>query len=232
MSSKTFPSLNLEREIWASGARFVIGMDEVGRGAIAGPVAVGVALLDHLDHRSETAWPGNLKDSKLLSEKARNEIFEPIQNWVSGYAVGMASANEIDAQGIVHALALSAKRALGELFSDAGLRGEIARDGAVIILDGTHNWLGAQASGVPVIVRAKADRDCVSVAAASVVSKVKRDTLMINLSTTFPEFGFAGHKGYASEGHIQAIRSIGPSSEHRHTWLTKILSADQLDFEE
>lgn len=232
MSSKTFPSLNLERELWAGGARFIIGMDEVGRGAIAGPVAVGVAILDSQDPRAEQAWPSNLKDSKLLSEKARNEILVPVQEWVSGYAVGMASANEIDAKGIVNALATSAGRALNLLLADAELRQSIARDGAVIILDGSHNWLGAKASGIPVVVRTKADRDCVSVAAASVISKVERDNLMIELAKSFPDFGFEGHKGYASEGHIQAIKRVGPGSEHRHTWLTKILGDGQLSFEE
>jgi ribonuclease HII len=232
MSSKTFPSLSLERELWASGARFIIGMDEVGRGAIAGPVAVGVALLDSLDERVSANWPSNLKDSKLLSEKARNEILTPVQDWVSGYAVGMASANEIDTKGIVSALALSASRALDELLADAGLRKSIAKDGAIIILDGSHNWLGAKASGIPVIVRTKADRDCVSVAAASVISKVERDNLMIELAKRYAEFGFEGHKGYASEAHIHAIRTIGPTDVHRHTWLTKILGDGQLEFEE
>ena len=207
-------------------------MDEVGRGAIAGPVAVGVALLDSQDQRVETAWPINLKDSKLLSEKARNEILAPVQTWVSGFAVGMASANEIDTKGIVQALALSAGRALDSLLQDASLRQAIARDGAIIILDGSHNWLGAKASGIPVIVRTKADRDCVSVAAASVISKVERDNLMIELASSHPEFGFEGHKGYASEAHIHAIRSIGPSEVHRHTWLTKILGDGQLFTEE
>jgi ribonuclease HII len=207
-------------------------MDEVGRGAIAGPVAVGVALLDSQDSKVETAWPSNLKDSKLLSEKARNEILNPVQDWVSGFAVGMATANEIDTKGIVQALALSAGRALDSLLQDASLRQAIAQDGAVIILDGSHNWLGAKAAGIPVIVRTKADRDCVSVAAASVISKVQRDNLMIELATSFGEYGFEGHKGYASEAHILAIKTVGPSSEHRHTWLTKILGDGQLSFEE
>jgi ribonuclease HII len=232
MSSKTFPSLNLERELWASGARFVIGMDEVGRGAIAGPVAVGVAILDSQDPRVNQPWPSNLKDSKLLSEKARNAILEPVQSWVQGCAVGMASAKEIDDKGIVSALALSAGRALDSLLSDARLRQQIAQFGAVIILDGSHNWLGAKASGIPVMVKTKADRDCVSVAAASVISKVERDNLMIDLAESFAEFGFAGHKGYASEAHIQAIRSSGPSSQHRITWLTKILAGGEPAIEE
>ena len=232
MSSKTFPTLSLERELWAQGVRFIIGMDEVGRGAIAGPVAVGVALLDSLDERAQEAWPTNLKDSKLLSEKARNEILLPVQGWVSGYAVGMATASEIDSKGIVQALALSAGRALDDLLGDASLRQAIAKDGAIIILDGSHNWLGAKASGIPVIVRTKADRDCVSVAAASVISKVERDNLMIELAAEHREYGFEGHKGYASEAHILAIRTIGPSGEHRHTWLTKILGDGQPSFEE
>ena len=232
MSSKTFPTLSLERELWAEGARFIIGMDEVGRGAIAGPVAVGVALLDSRDERAEQAWPSNLKDSKLLSEKARNQILAPVQSWVSGFAVGMATAKEIDNKGIVQALAISAGRALDALLEDASLRHAIARDGAIIILDGSHNWLGAKASGIPVIVRTKADRDCVSVAAASVISKVERDNLMIALAPKHPPYGFEGHKGYASEAHILAIQTIGPSSEHRHTWLTKILGDGQLSFEE
>ena len=207
-------------------------MDEVGRGAIAGPVAVGVALLDAQDVRAESAWPANLKDSKLLSEKARNEILGAVQDWVSGYAVGMASASEIDSKGIVQALALSAGRALEQLLENAPLRNAIAKDGAVIILDGSHNWLGSKAAGIPVMVRTKADRDCVSVAAASVISKVQRDNLMIELAGTYSEFGFEGHKGYASEAHIQAIKFHGPSAEHRHTWLTKILGDGQLGFDE
>jgi ribonuclease HII len=232
MSSKTFPNLDLERELWATGVRYVIGMDEVGRGAIAGPVAVGVAILDRTDSRTDEPWPGNLKDSKLLSEKARVEIFQPVKDWVVGHSVGMATAAEIDSQGIVKSLALSASRALEQLLLDANLRRSIAQDGATIILDGSHNWLGSKAAGIPVIVRTKADRDCVSVAAASVISKVERDNLMIDLASSYPDFGFEGHKGYASEVHIQAIRNLGPTEVHRHTWLSKILGDGQLFTEE
>jgi ribonuclease HII len=94
----------------------------------------------------------------------------------------------------------------------------------VIILDGSHNWLGPKARGIDVMVRTKADRDCVSVAAASVIAKVARDNLMIELSGNFAAYGLSGHKGYASASHIEAVRSLGPSSEHRVTWLTKILA--------
>jgi ribonuclease HII len=229
MSSKTYPSLNLEHRLWAEGSRFVIGVDEVGRGAIAGPVAVGVALLDRESSQIQTPWPAKLCDSKLISEKVRTEIYEPVADWVSGSAVGFSSASEIDSTGIVKSLAAAAGRALDELLADAQLRSQIAQFGATIILDGSHNWLGPHAAGVPVIVQTKADRDCVSVAAASVISKVQRDNLMIQLDAEYPQFGFAGHKGYAAESHISAVREFGPSAQHRVTWLTKILGDGQLD---
>jgi ribonuclease HII len=90
------------------------------------------------------------------------------------------------------------------------------------ILDGSHNWLAR--APFTVKVQTKADRDCVSVAAASVLAKVTRDRLMVELAAQIKGFGFEGHKGYASAGHIAAIRDLGPSSEHRHTWLTRILA--------
>ena len=204
----------------------MIGMDEVGRGAIAGPVAVGVAIIDRKDSRSQTPWPTKLCDSKLISEKVRNEIVVPVSEWVSGSAVGMVSASQIDANGIVDALATAGSIALAQLLEDATLRSEIIQDGAVIILDGSHNWLGAKASGIDVMVRTKADRDCVSVAAASVIAKVARDNLMIELAEQVSGYGLEGHKGYASATHIAAVRALGPSSEHRVTWLTKILAGE------
>ncbi|MEY4993223.1 MAG: hypothetical protein RIS82_345 [Actinomycetota bacterium] len=228
MSSKTFPSLNLEKQLWAAGSRFVIGMDEVGRGAIAGPVAVGVAIIDREDPRAQSPWPAQLCDSKMISEKVRNQIVESVAGWVSGSAVGMVSAAEIDARGIVAALAGAGAQALDLLLAAPHLRAQIVEHGATIILDGSHNWLGDMASGIPVIVQTKADRDCVSVAAASVISKVARDNLMISLAEKVPGYLFEGHKGYASEAHIGALKTLGPSPEHRITWLTKILAGGQL----
>jgi ribonuclease HII len=227
MSSKTYPSLNLENELWARGARFVIGMDEVGRGAIAGPVAVGVAIVDRKDPKSEMPWPAKLCDSKLISEKVRVEIVDEVAAWVLASAVGMVPASKIDSHGIVDSLATAGALALAQVLEDQTLRQEIIADGAVIILDGSHNWIGAKASGIEVMVRTKADRDCVSVAAASVIAKVARDNLMINLAKTLPAYGLEGHKGYASANHIAAIREQGPSSEHRITWLTKILAGGE-----
>ena len=202
----------------------MIGMDEVGRGAIAGPVAVGVVLLDRQDERVNTKWPEKLCDSKLISEKVRNEIVGPVSDWVSAWAVGMTAAAAIDAHGIVSALAEAGSDALAQILEDQELRSQVIRDGAVIILDGSHNWLGPKASGIEVLVRTKADRDCVSVAAASVIAKVARDNLMVELSKSVSGFGLEGHKGYASASHIEAVRLLGPSPQHRVTWLTKILA--------
>ena len=226
MSSKTYPSLNFERELIASGSRFIIGIDEVGRGAIAGPVVVAVALLDSQAQSFSEPWPIALADSKLMTEKSRLATAPLVQEWVAGVHTGFVSASEIDQRGITKALALAAGQALEKLLGSDELRALIARDGATIILDGSHNWLGTQALGIDVVTRTKADRDCVSVACASVVAKVDRDLLMIELSSQLPNYGFDGHKGYASAAHIEAIRAFGPSSEHRLTWLTRILSED------
>jgi len=224
MSSKTsqLPSLSFERSFFETGARFVIGIDEVGRGSIAGPVAVGVALIDN--QRELQNWPVKLKDSKLLSEKVREEIFPEVSSWVSGWAVGMASVAEIETRGIVESLSLAGLRALEQLIRDPALKEALSRDGVQIILDGSHNWLGSNAMGLPVVAKTKADRDCVSVACASVLAKVIRDRHMVEIHEEHPAFGLASNKGYASESHIQALREKGPSPVHRLSWLTKILA--------
>lgn len=201
----------------------MIGIDEVGRGAVAGPVAVGVALIDARS-TNFSEIPLGLRDSKLLSERQREAIAPLLATWMHASSVGMVDAGTIDEKGIVHSLALSASRGLTKLLEQDSIAAEIARDGAVILLDGTHNWLEGHTGGLPVTVRAKADRDCASVAAASVLAKVARDRLMVELGGEHPGYGFESHKGYASELHINAIRTLGPSVAHRISWLTKILA--------
>lgn len=222
MSSKTYPTLLTESRLFERGNRFVIGVDEVGRGAIAGPVAVGLCLIDKLNPALKN-WPENLQDSKLMTPKTRAQIAEPLENWAEGFSIGYSSNQEIDSLGITEALRAAASRALGELLEDASLRSSIARDGAVILLDGSQNWLGKQASGLEVDLQIKADTNCVSVASAAVLAKVKRDSLMEGYDQQFPDYGFAGHKGYASAKHIDALKTHGPSVIHRLTWLTRIL---------
>jgi ribonuclease HII len=186
-------------------------------------VAVGVAVVDSQNTNFD-AVPAGLRDSKLLSEKQRVALIEPIGQWVAGSAVGFASPQEIDTRGIVTSLSLAASRALTKLLEAEGLRSQIASDGATVLLDGSHNWLQEHAGGLKVVVRTKADRDCAVVAAASVVAKVERDELMIALAAEHPAFGLEGHKGYASSSHIEALQRFGAAEIHRKTWLTRILS--------
>lgn len=226
MSSKTFPTLQTEAELFANGNRFVIGIDEVGRGAIAGPVAVGLAVIDSRKPELST-WPDKLQDSKLMTERSREQVESELKAWVRHFAIGMASNEEIDQSGIVSALAVAASRGLTKLLEDGSLAREMTSDGAVILLDGSHNWLGAQARGLAVRVQVKADVNCVSVAAASVLAKLERDALMKSLDQLHPGYGLSGHKGYASAQHIKAIQELGPAAIHRIGWLSKILAGSE-----
>lgn len=205
------PTDLVERELFAAGSTLVIGVDEVGRGAIAGPVAVGMSVMS----ASCGAHPVGVRDSKLLSEKKRVELAPLLREWSVASAVGLASPQEIDELGIVHCLGLAAKRALGSLHG-AG----IPVAASTILLDGNSDWLNPILSTpLDVRTRVKADRDCVSVAAASVIAKVHRDELMVAAHETRPDFGWAGNKGYGSTQHMEAVRALGPSDFHRRTWL-------------
>ncbi len=223
MSSKPYPTTDVERSLGAY--RYVIGIDEVGRGAVAGPVAVGAFVLD-MKTLDVGKIPTKLQDSKLMTEKARESVFEELVTWQPGYAVGMVDAKDIDAHGIVSALAQSAVRALKQLAELAEIKQALADNQVHILLDGTHNWLENVVSRIPVTVRAKADRDCVAVAAAACLAKVTRDRLMVELAVEYPMYQLDGHKGYASSAHIDALRLHGPSEIHRVSWLTKILRSE------
>ena len=205
----TFPSLDLERELLE---RFdaVIGIDEVGRGALAGPVGVGAFLLTRDMLRS---LPASVRDSKLIAEKKRAEVAQAALAW-GECGVGLCPVSTIEEKGISFALKTAGLDAIENL--SAG--------NVVVLLDGSHNWLGE--IGLEVVVQTKADRDCGSVAAASVVAKVKRDALMTELAQDFPDYGWDSNKGYSSNAHIEAIRRLGPTKHHRTSWLEKILSAD------
>lgn len=215
------PTLDVEREMHNAGAKYVIGCDEVGRGAIAGPVSVGLALVD----ASIGMHPEGLRDSKMLSEK-RREVLAPLAaEWARFSAVGMATALEVDQIGISRALGLAGKRAL-VLLHEAGAN---IRE-SVVLLDGAFDWLNpALSSPVRVQTRIKGDRDCASVAAASVVAKVHRDRMMIDADTTWPGYGWPGNKGYGSAGHFAAIAELGATELHRHTWLKNTAEPQSVD---
>lgn len=211
MTVATDPTLEVEQSLFAGGATCVIGCDEVGRGALAGPVAVGLAVIN----ASAPPLPVGIRDSKLLSEPRREALAPLALGWALHSAVGLASAAEVDEFGIVACLGLAGKRALVQLHH-AG----VDIRGSVVLLDGNHDYLNtALTNPVAVTTRIKADRDCGSVAAASVIAKVHRDRLMIAAHEEAPHYEWASNKGYGSASHMAAIAAYGPSRHHRTSWL-------------
>jgi ribonuclease HII len=211
------PTLRVEHALHRDGVEFVIGADEVGRGAIAGPVAVGLSLIETRIRKH----PSGLRDSKMLSEPRREELAPLARSWSKYSAVGTASAHEVDTLGIMVALGLAGARAMMDL-RDAGAPVEAS----VVLLDGSHDWLSSslprEHGPVPrVQTRVKADRDCASVAAASVIAKVHRDRIMIAADEVTPGYLWWSNKGYASSEHYAAIDELGASELHRHSWLHK-----------
>lgn len=205
------PTLTLERRLLKEHA-LIIACDEVGRGALAGPVAVGAAVID--PSRSRKRVPVGLRDSKLVPEARRPEVAARAAAFVQESAVGWASSDEIDEIGIIRALGLAAIRAIADLRA----HGVVCED-AIVILDGNHDYI-TPAGERDLLVRpiVKADRDCASAAAASVIAKVARDTLMTHLHDDLPAYGWARNKGYASLDHREAIGVHGMSVHHRQSW--------------
>jgi len=205
------PTLRVERALGRSGAPWLIACDEVGRGAIAGPVAVGMVMVE----TKRRTFPEGLRDSKLLSEPRREELAPLCAEWVAFSAVGLASAEEVDRLGLTACLGLAGARALAGLM-DAGAE----TDGVPILLDGSFDYLSRSLPRPSrVTARIKADRDCASVAAASVIAKVHRDRLMIGYDSEVPGYHWASNKGYGSPAHLAAIDALGPSRHHRVSWL-------------
>ena len=206
----TNPTLDYERELFDSGIPLIIGIDEVGRGAMAGPVMVGVCALGP----EVRDFPEGLRDSKLVSEKKRTALYPEVLAWAPT-AVGEASAVEIDELGITACLGLAAKRALAQLHADGVPVGT-----ATVLLDGAHDWLNpALSSKLPVITRVKADQDCAVVSAASIVAKVQRDALMVEIDQEHPEYAWSSNKGYGAAVHMDAIKTLGTTIHHRQTWV-------------
>ncbi len=221
-STSRKPSLRVERELQRAGHRLVAGMDEVGRGALAGPVSVGVVVIDEVCRSA----PVGVKDSKLLSHLVRERLVPKIQGWATAYAVGHASPGEIDRYGIMVALRFAGSRALAAL--------SVAPD--LILLDGNHDWLTDPGSVglpgfleedrdcvpvapcVPVRTMIKADMFCSSVAAASVLAKVERDAMMVALAAEVPGYAWELNKGYFAPEHLVALQCHGPSVHHRRSW--------------
>jgi len=200
---------DFEQCLFAEGAVTVAGMDEVGRGALAGPVTVGLVMID----RKCGPPPARLDDSKRLRPAVRAALVPEIVEWAAGWAIGHASAAEVDDVGIVRALGRAGRRALARLASCP----------SVVVVDGPYDWLmgeGTDRGNVPtrVVPLVGADHSLAAVAAASVLAKVCRDRRMMQLEELFPGYGFADHKGYGTPAHRAAIAVRGPSSLHRLSW--------------
>lgn len=205
------PTLKLERELFGTGAPMVLACDEVGRGALAGPVSVGIVLIEPTVRR----MPAGLRDSKLMPEPKREAMAPRASSWVTAWAVGEASAKEIDEHGIMACLGLAGARAFQALTAAV----EVAAD-APLLLDGNYDWLSTSIERrVRVTTRIKADRDCASVAAASVIAKVHRDGGMRRAHDELPLYGWNENKGYSTPAHFAALDEHGPSPLHRATWL-------------
>ena len=194
-----------EQTMWeiedSLGLRLICGVDEAGRGPLAGPVcAAAVILPEHLQ------IPG-LNDSKKLTDKKRRELFPVIQEQAIAYGIGLASESEIDEINILQATFLAMRRALDQLT----VRPEIA------LIDGNRET----DFGLPVKTVVKGDSLSANIAAASILAKVTRDNLMVELAQKYPEYGFEIHKGYGTKAHYEALRTYGPCPIHRKTFLKK-----------
>jgi len=208
--------LEHERSLVARG-EVVVGVDEVGRGALAGPLTVGVVVVT-----SAAPAPRGLTDSKLLSPARRESLVAPIRGWAAAWSLGSVSASDIDRWGLRLALAVAATRALDGLTLTP----------TFALLDGSFNLLDApmpldgEVNGVPPLRYAtlrhatlvKGDRKSATIAAASVLAKVHRDAEMIRLHEGFEPYEWSQNKGYGSARHMQVLRQRGPSMHHRRTW--------------
>lgn len=202
------PSRRHEAELWAAGCQYVAGVDEVGRGAWAGPLVAAAVVLP-TDCKLRGA-----RDSKLLTSLKRQQLAAKIKRQAAGIGVGWATVSEIDASGLTEALRLAGGRALAVIESIDG-----------VLLDGNHNYLGPSYQVKTVI---KADNCCLSVAAASIVAKVARDAYMARIHQLYPDYGFDTNVGYGTRRHQKALRSqVSPI--HRRLFAPIQVAIDGLD---
>ncbi len=191
----------MEQGYFDQGIQVICGVDEAGRGPLAGPVCAAAVILPQ-----GLVIPG-LTDSKKLSDKKRRELFPIIQEQAIAWGIGLASEKEIDEINILQATFLAMERALSQL----SVKPELA------LIDGNRE----KNFGIPVKTVVKGDSRSANIAAASVLAKVTRDDLMVALAEEYPQYGFEIHKGYGTKAHYAALRSHGPSPIHRMTFLKK-----------
>ena len=198
------PDFIIEKEVNSKGFKFVCGVDEAGRGPLAGPVCAAAVILP-----IDTEIKG-LNDSKKLSEKKREELFPLIIEKAIGYSIAFASVEEIEEHNILNATYLAMNRAIEGLKTPADFA----------LIDGNRVPTGIK---VPCQTVVKGDSKSMSVAAASVLAKVTRDRLMLEIDKAYPQYNFKKHKGYGTKEHTDLILQYGVSPVHRPSFLKKLL---------
>lgn len=226
---KPWPNASRERLLFDSGVKTIVGIDEVGKGSWAGPLVIGIAMLSReMVFSDEPAVAlGGARDSKQLSELQREEIFDQVAAKCLRWAIGAASALECDELGMVEAQRLATSRGFAA-FAGASAGSDLSIGSAVrmpggdtatvdaAIVDGRWDFVSPHARKV--MLEVKADADCVSVAAASVLAKVSRDRMMRSLAGDYPQWHFDTNKGYPCPKHRIALQGYGPSAIHRTSW--------------
>ena len=191
------------REMLGTEAFVVAGIDEAGRGPLAGPVAAGAVILP-ADH--DILY---LNDSKKLSAKKRDMLYDQIREEAVAWAVGLVEPARIDEINILKATYEAMRLAISQL-----------KVSPTVLINDAVTIPGVDIPQIPVI---KGDAKCISIAAASILAKVTRDRIMEEMDVLYPQYGFAKHKGYGTKEHMEAIRTYGPCPIHRRTFITKIL---------
>ncbi|MBQ9028924.1 MAG: ribonuclease HII [Lachnospiraceae bacterium] len=191
------------REMLGTEAFVVAGIDEAGRGPLAGPVAAGAVILP-ADH--DILY---LNDSKKLSAKKRDMLYDQIREEAVAWAVGLVEPARIDEINILQATYEAMRLAISQL-----------KVSPTVLINDAVTIPGVDIPQIPVI---KGDAKCISIAAASILAKVTRDRIMEEMDALYPEYGFAGHKGYGTKAHIEAIREHGPCPIHRRSFITRIV---------
>ncbi len=192
----------LENEIYDSGVKLLCGVDEAGRGPLAGPVCAAAVILPR-----GCEIPG-LNDSKKLTEKRREELYDRIVDSAVSYGIAFGTVEEIEALNILGATFLAMNRAIAKLDPQPELA----------LIDGNRN------AGILVNSRCivKGDASCADIAAASILAKVTRDRYMLELASQYPQYHFEQHKGYGTKLHYETLREYGPSPVHRPSFLRKM----------
>ena len=193
-----------ESNLYADGTKLIIGIDEAGRGPLAGPVAVGAVVMKP---DSELEW---VNDSKKVTEKRRDILFDKIKEESLAWSVQLISQQEIDRLNILEATKKGLHLCVEDIINQLGTKPD------VILVDALKD---IDTCGIPYESIIKGDATCYSISCASILAKVTRDRIMKEWDQVYPQYGFAGHKGYGTAKHIQAIKEYGPCPLHRKTFI-------------